>query len=231
VRRRLIEDAIGIMGKPVEARQLENISTAAGRFRIDLHVHTRIGSPCAFYDAMDIPRYAQDAGLSGAVITDHNFGWAENALSPGAYDNLAAAFAERGLLMLVGMEVSTVEGDVLVYPPDVAALMGALPGGFGRMNFEVGEVMAAADRLGALAVLAHPYRYPATPPHAIERFNGARGAFYNPYGVPEVGGSDAHFPWGVGAAYTEFEEEVTGIVDLIGLVREGRCRPGRRRDE
>ncbi len=219
------------MSRSVKVRQLKDGSAASVPFRIDLHVHTKIGSPCAFYDPLEIPRYARAAGLSGAVITDHNFGWAENALSPDAYANLAAAFAQRGLLMMVGMEVSTVEGDILVYPPDITALMGALPGGFGRMDFTVDEVMEAAGRIGALAVLAHPHRYPKTPPHAIERFNGARGAFYNPYGVPEVGGSDAHFPWGAGAAYTEFEERITGITDLIGLVREGKCRPGRRKSQ
>ena len=32
---------------------------ASGRGRIDLHVHTSIGSPCAFYDPLDIPRYAE----------------------------------------------------------------------------------------------------------------------------------------------------------------------------
>ncbi len=203
----------------------------SGGSRLDLHVHTSIGSPCAFYDPLDIPRYAEAAGLAGVVITDHNFGWAENALSPNAYDNLAAAFAERGLLMLIGMEVSTIEGDILVYPPDITALMGALPGGFGRMDFEVEEVIGAADRLGALAVLAHPHTYPKQPPHAIERFNGSRGAFYNPYNVPEVGGSDAHFPWGVGAAYTEFGQRVAGIDELIRLVKQGMCRPGRKRRE
>ncbi len=209
----------------------ETTAPKPGTMRLDLHVHTSIGSPCAFYDPLDIPRYAESTGLAGAVITDHNFGWAENALSPSAYDNLAAAFAERELLMLVGMEVSTIEGDILVYPPDIAELIAILPGGFGRMDFEVDEVMNAAERLGALAVLAHPHCYPKTKPHAIERFNGARGAFYNPYGVPEVGGSDAHFPWGVGAAYTEFEDEVADIADLIRLVKKGRCRPGRRRND
>jgi len=219
------------MGKSVKIQpQKDTLPAASGPLRLDLHVHTSIGSPCAFYDPLDIPRYAQTAGLAGVVITDHNFGWAENALTPSAYDNLAAAFGERGLLMLIGMEVSTLEGDILVYPPDIAGLMAALPGGFGRMDFTVDEVMAAAERLGALAVLAHPHTYPKTPPHAIERFNGSRGAFYNPYGVPEVGGSDAHFPWGVGAAYTEFEDGIADIGALIGLVRKGTCRPGRMRD-
>jgi predicted metal-dependent phosphoesterase TrpH len=220
------------MNNPAKVKRHEDTPAGPpGPIRFDLHVHTRIGSPCAFYDPMDIPRYAAAAGIAGVVITDHNFGWAENALTPDAYGNLAAAFAGRGILMLMGLEVSTVEGDILVYPPDIGGLIGALPGGVGRMNFEVDEVMAAAERLGALAVLAHPYTYPKTHPHAIERFNGSRGTFYNPYGVPEVGGSDAHFPWGVGAAYTEFESEIAGIGDLIGLVREGRCRPGRKRDE
>jgi hypothetical protein len=219
-------------GKPTKARHEEDRSAGVpARFRVDLHVHTTIGSPCAFYDPLDIPRYAEEAGLSGVVITDHNFGWAENALSPGAYDELGGVFAERGLVMLIGMEVSTVEGDILVYPPGVADLIAALPGAFGRMDFEVGEVLEAAERVGALAVLAHPHSYPKAVPHAIERFNGSRGSFYNPYGIPEVGGSDAHFPWGVGAAYTEFDEEIDGIAGLIALVKEGRCLPARRRGE
>jgi hypothetical protein len=35
----------------------------------------------------------------------------------------------------------------------------------------------------------------------------------------------------VGAAYTEFDEKVTGVTDLIRLVRAGRCRAGRRRGD
>jgi len=218
-------------GKPTKARRGEGSPAGApGRFRLDLHVHTSIGSPCAFYNPLDIPRYADEAGLGGVVITDHNFGWAENALSPDAYDELGAACTERGLLMLIGMEVSTVEGDILVYPPHVEDLISALPGGYGRMDFEVREVLETAERIGALAVLAHPHTYPKAVPHAIERFNGSRGSFYNPYGVPEVGGSDAHFPWGVGAAYTEFDVEVDGIAGLIALVKGGRCLPARGRD-
>ena len=219
------------MGSKVRARHRDASAPRAGTFRLDLHVHTSIGSPCAFYDPMEIPRYAREAGLAGAVITDHNFGWAENAVSLNAYEELGAKFASVGLVMLIGMEVSTVEGDILVYPPDVESLTSTLPGGFGRIDFSVDEVLGAAERLGALAVLAHPHSYPQTRPHAIERFNGSRGAFYNPYGVPEVGGSDAHFPWGVGAAWTEFDTAVESVGDLVRLVREGKCRPARRRRE
>ena len=199
-------------------------------WRIDLHVHTRIGSPCAFYDPLEIPRYAGMEGLDGVVVTDHNFGWAENSLAPDAYDNLAAAFRDRGLIMLIGMEVTAREGDLLIYPPDISTFIQALPGGLGRMDFEVDEVIGAADRAGSLVVLAHPHTYPKARPHAIERFNGSRGVFYNPYGVPEVGGSDAHFPWGVGTAFTEFDGGVAEIGDIIRQVRSGACRPARRQD-
>lgn len=215
------------MGKD-RSKRLSDTSSSPCRF--DLHVHTAIGSPCAFYDPFDIPRYAETEGLSGVVITDHNFGWAENKLAPDAYDNLGAAFAARGILMLVGMEVTAREGDILVYPPDISAFLESLPNGVGRMDFEVDEVIEAADSVGALAVLAHPHIHPAAKPHAIERFNGSRGVFYNPYGVPEMGGSDAHFPWGVGAAYTEFPEEIVDIGGIVRQVRAGLCRPVRRRD-
>jgi hypothetical protein len=211
-------------------RARQGTDASSDSFRFDLHVHTTIGSPCAFYDPFDIPRYAEIQGLSGVVITDHNFGWAEKRLSPDAYEGLSAAFAEEGLVMLVGMEVSTREGDILVYPPDIGAFVKSLGEGIGRMDFEADEVLETAHSCGALAALAHPHAYPKAVPDAIERFNGSRGVFHNPYGVPEIGGSDAHFPWGVGAAYTEFREPILDIGGIIGKVRSGLCRPVRRRD-
>jgi hypothetical protein len=96
------------------------------------------------------------------------------------------------------------------------------------MGHLVKDVLNTAESVGALCALAHPHAYPEAVVHAMERFNGARGVFYNPYGIPEIGGSDAHFPWGVGAAYTIFEDRIETIEDLVSAVKAGRCRPVRK---
>ena len=197
-------------------------------YRWDLHLHTTIGSPCASYDPFEIPRYAAMEELNGVVITDHNFGWKEDGVTADRYNGLADAFHAEGVRMLLGVEVSTIEGDLLVYPRDVEEYLRSLPGDYGTMGHRVQDVLETAEFLGALCALAHPHAYPETVVHAMERFNGARGVFYNPYGIPEIGGSDAHFPWGVGAAYTIFMDEIETMEDLIGAVKAGRCRPVRK---
>jgi PHP domain-containing protein len=201
-------------------------------YRWDLHVHTSIGSPCAAYDPLQIPRYAKIENLNGVVITDHNFGWAEDNVTKSKYDKLLQSFEEFGIHAFLGLEVTCGDYDILVYPEDITAFINKLPGGVGRMDFQVEEIIEIADDLNALSVLAHPHSYPTSPKkmfHAIERYNGARGVFFNPYGIIEVAGSDAHFPWGVGKAYTVFPEEIHEIRDLIRLVKSGHCHPERKK--
>ena len=206
----------------------EPITEKAVYYRWDLHLHTTIGSPCAFYDPFEIPRYAAMAELDGVVITDHNFGWKDECVTADRYHSLADAFHVEGMRMLLGVEVSTIEGDLLVYPIDVEEFLRSLPGNYGSMGHHVRAVLDTAESLGALCALAHPHAYPKTVVHAMERYNGARGVFHNPYGIPEIGGSDAHFPWGVGAAYTVFEDQIETMEDLIRAVKAGRCRPVRK---
>jgi len=170
--------------------------------------------------------------LNGVVITDHNFGWAEDNITKKRYDKLLQSFEEFGILVFLGIEVTCGDYDILVYPEDIATFIDKLPGGVGRMDFHVEEVIGIAEELGALSVLAHPHSYPKSPKKmfdAIERYNGARGVFFNPYEIVEVAGSDAHFPWGVGKAYTAFPEEIHEIGDLIRLVKSGRCSPERKK--
>lgn len=213
---------------------IDSYGDEAGDFthRWDIHLHTIIGSPCAAYDPLQIPHYAKVEKLEGVVITDHNFGWAEDDVTVDKYDELFRSFEESGVRVFLGMEVTCKENDILVYTEDIIKFLKSLPGGVGRIDFDLEEVIEVVEEVGGLSVLAHPHKYPETTKvefDAIERYNGARGVFYNPYGIPEVAGSDAHFPWGVGKACTAFAEEIREITDLIKLVKGGRCRPVRKK--
>jgi predicted metal-dependent phosphoesterase TrpH len=44
------------------------------------------------------------------------------------------------------------------------------------------------------------------------------------YGLPGVGGSDAHFLMQVGRCLTVFERDILTEEDLIGEIKAGRCR-------
>ncbi len=215
-----------------EGKRAEIIDNGDYIHRWDLHVHTVIGSPCAAYDSLQIPHYAKLESIDGVVITDHNFGWAADGITVQKYDGLLRAFDEHGVRAFIGMEVTCGENDLLIYSEDITAFVDKLPGGLGRMDFDVEEVIRVARETESLCVLAHPHSCPEMKGgvmfHAIERYNGIRGIFYNPYGIPEVAGSDAHFPWGVGKASTLFPEEIGDITDIIRLVKEGRCRPTRK---
>lgn len=178
-------------------------------FRADLHVHT-----CRSFDSLskveDVLEAAQKKGIDAVAITDHN-------QIAGALE--AAALARKRKLplqIIIGEEVGTDKGDLLVY----FLKRRIAPGPLARVLTEV-------KNQGAACCAAHPYDFarhgialgklPASELKAIdaiEAFN-ARVAlpsqnasallFSQKEKKPFFAGSDAHHPSEVGAAYAEFE--------------------------
>jgi predicted metal-dependent phosphoesterase TrpH len=180
--------------------------------RADLHVHT------AWSDGAQRPEAIVDAArgrLDVVAITDHDE--IRGALRARVY---AQAHPELGVDVVVGEEISTVNGHLLglfleeCVPPGLTAL----------------ETIAAIHAQGGLAVAAHPF-HPIRgvargqvsigrlirdlPLDAIEVVNNA-GVFSAPYNawaalrnvelmLPVTAGSDAHDVWYVGSAITRFE--------------------------
>jgi predicted metal-dependent phosphoesterase TrpH len=110
----------------------------------DLHMHTKRHSPDSSIDPFALVRRAQEIGLDGVVITEHDWLWTEEELA-----ELRAA--APGLVVLAGIEVSTKDGDTLVYGVSDPF---ALPAGI-RMAACCREV----HKQGGAAVAAHPYRW------------------------------------------------------------------------
>ena len=177
-------------------------------FRADLHVHT-----CCSFDSLAAPKdvlaAAVKKGLSAIAITDHN----EIA---GALE--AAEIARKKKLplqVIMGEEVSTDRGDLLVYFLKKRIAPGSL-------ERELTEVKAQ----NAVCSAAHPYdkirhgiQLENLKPSllekidAIEAFNArvtipshnARALeFAQKHGKAVFAGSDAHHPLEVGAAAVEF---------------------------
>jgi len=177
-------------------------------FRADLHVHTRhskdsLSGPAAVLGA------AMKKGLNAIAITDHDE-------IEGAFETARLAREKKlPLQVIIGEEVSTDEGDLLVY--------------FLKKRIAPGKLMAVlaeVKRQGAVCSAAHPYDYtrygialgeiPAkqlASIGAVEAFNARitvgshnddAAAFAKANGKPMLAGSDAHHPSEVGAAYAEF---------------------------
>jgi predicted metal-dependent phosphoesterase TrpH len=192
--------------------------------RLDMHVHTHF-SPDGFTDPRAVLRRAEQRGLDGVAITDHD------EFDPDRYRKLRS---ETDLLLVPGQEVTTTDGHVLAYFIESEI-----------ESFRSPEaVVEDVHEQGGLAVFAHPYRLAEDHSEerlrmfdAIERFNarsGPPGDPLSPNGrtrerldeldsVSVTGGSDSHLPWTVGNAWTIFEGE-RSLSSLREELLEGRTR-------
>jgi len=192
-------------------------------FAVDLHTHTRFfhgfeGRPTRFdpIGAELLARFAQWRGLDGVAVTNHDY-----------YSDFDA---ENGAFrMIPGVEVSTTAGHALVVGPDPPSR--TVPG-----ELTPQEVVTLAHDEACVAIVAHPYRRSSI--HESEasfdavEINGKHpqelGQVRQLAGrldLPVVGGSDAHFPFEVGRAFTLVETASLSPESVAAAIREGRVEP------
>ncbi|MEF8873128.1 MAG: PHP domain-containing protein [Candidatus Thermoplasmatota archaeon] len=184
--------------------------------RLDLHIHS-IHSGDSHCEPADIVRTAEERGMDGMAIMDHNTlrGYHE------------AKKVDTDMIIVPGLEVSTPEGHVLAF---------GLQEEIGRQD----SIPAAIEMIrehDALAVAAHPYRFWSGMGEenvlkndwdAIEGMNGRGWGFRNRQAqalaesldTPVTGGSDSHRLKTIGKAYT-IVEDVEDWHDVIKKVKDG----------
>ena len=192
---------------------------------IDLHLHTNI-SPCGEQSPEEAIKRAREVGLEVICITDHFTTEVLDYFQPGPQEN--------GLILLVGMEYSTKDGDFLLFAPQKVPWF---PRGLSSR-----EVLQEIKQRGGLSIWAHPYRWGREPNEslleeglvdAIEVLNGRTSLLANAqarelayaFGLPGVAGSDAHAVEEIGVVYNETEATIQTIEDLIQAVKKGLLRP------
>jgi predicted metal-dependent phosphoesterase TrpH len=182
----------------------------------DLHVHTNF-SKDGESSVEEILKQAEMAGLDVIAITDHDS-------VDGAKRALACATT---VLVIPGIEVSTKQGHLLIL-----GVTEVIPAGL-----DVIVTVEIARRMGALAILPHPYhvwrhgvarrkKAGMDAVDAVEAFNSRyivgsantkAARIAKRLGKPCVGGSDAHNARfvGFGKTFVDSEKNIPAILDAI----------------
>ena len=189
----------------------------------DLHVHSSI-SPCSNLSLEDIVHQAQEKGLDGVCITDHDTMAAGQLLAEGLQDN--------GLVVIIGQEYTTRQGDFLLFGP-----YENLP-----LGLSAAEVLGHVQATGGAAVGAHPFRNGRGVGRdlirsglcpIIEQENGRNTTWENAqtqtwltrYPLIPVAGSDAHSLEELGRFPVRFPKPVQSCMDLIAALNSGQGIP------
>lgn len=194
-------------------------------FKIDLHIHTRLGGD-SLIEPQDLVARAREVGLDAACITEHH-----------SYD-LSKPFDEisrtADFPIFRAMEYRADNGHLLIY--GVRVTRGNLPSGLPMQ-----KAVDWAQKNGGVAVPAHPYQHSLAGQYpgddifkirgllALEIMNGSvssegnrrAGEAAKKLGINGIGGSDAHGLQVLGKAYTCFACPITSMQDLTAALKTG----------
>ncbi len=162
-----------------------------------------------------LARAVDRRGLDGVATTNHDY---------------YTPFSRDDVTVIPGIEVSTTHGHVLVIGPDPP--IETVP-----LEYTPQEIVDLAHDRGCVAIIAHPYRnstvteFETTPFDAIE-INGKHPRtellvreLAEGRNIPIVGGSDAHFPFEAGRAYTLIDADRLSPESVVAAIRDGRVEP------
>jgi len=189
--------------------------------RVDLHVHTIFSPDSSIPPKTLVETLLAHPFIKAVAVTDHN-----TVRGYFKVRELAATYPD--LLIIPGVEVSTVEGDVILLgvaevPPQ---------------PWTVENVIDFAHSRGGLVVAAHPYRAYGLGDSAkkysidaVEVLNGGCPRQLNmlaeelakAMGLPGVGGSDAHRVDELWTVYTEIQAS-TDLDDVLRAIKRGLVR-------
>ena len=203
---------------------------------IDMHIHTKPASACSDLDPAEMIEEAKKIGLDGVCLTEHDKIW-----HPDTVRNLRK---EHGFLVLGGVEITSMDGDVLVFGLE-KEINGIV---------SVDELRRLVDEVEGVMIAAHPFRgsflegkdffVPGLtltveeackkpflkPMDTIESINGENSDVENEFAekvcqrlnLTGTGGSDAHSRSEVGHVVTIFENRIEDEKDLIRELKAGR---------
>jgi len=202
---------------------------------VDLHTHTYPASDCSHISFRDYITWCVEHGVEAVALTNHGDVSDNRTLGP--------ALAAEGVLLVHGVEISTLFGDFVVFSPDLdflstfAALQDAPQAGELPEDAAVVWVHPAAGggRSGS-AYYPGLGRMVAGVVDAVEVYNGnwLAGDYVTTaeqiaaqLGAARTGGSDAHVAGQLMACYTELPDPVRSTADVVDALKQRRTVPHR----
>lgn len=192
---------------------------------LDLHIHQNRHSADSKLDIVNAVKDAKSLNLDGICITDHD----SLGLRPFAEELTKT----EDILVIVGVEIYTLDGDILCYGID------ELP----EKRLSAQETIDFVHARGGVCIAAHPYRknkrglagkmFEVKGLDAIESYNGRTLDRNNTMafesaeilGLPSVGGSDAHTIGEIGNFCTYFEHSIESEEDFIRAIKSRDFKP------
>jgi predicted metal-dependent phosphoesterase TrpH len=190
-------------------------------YAVDLHTHTRFfhgvrARPTPFdpVGARLLAASAAGRGLDGVATTNHDYDFRPDV---------------DIVTHIPGNEVTTTRGHLLVVGPDPPET--TIPG-----ELTPPEVVDLARERDCATVLAHPMRNSSVQQTTAEfdavELNGKHPDTHDSdralaanRDLPLVGGSDAHFPFEAGRAYTRVDAPELTPEAVVAAIRDGRVEP------
>jgi predicted metal-dependent phosphoesterase TrpH len=186
--------------------------------KLDLHVHTCY-SPDALTTLEEVVLYSKKRGLDGVAITDHD-----------TIDGALRLRKEKELIIIPGVEVSTLEGHVLALN-----ITQSIPPGL-----TIHETTRRIHEAGGIAIAAHPSVFYKkmnrvdSSLDAIEVINASAFPFLlstylnrklaRRLDLPQTAGSDAHHAPEIGFAYTLIHADPE-VEEIVQAIKEGAIVP------
>lgn len=193
---------------------------------IDTHIHEDKYSFDSFIDFEKSIVKAKEMGLDGICITNHDNNFLRKEIGDFAIID--------DLIVIVGAEILTHEGDILVFGLD------DVPQG----KLCARELLELVKKNHGAAVAAHPYRNNNRGLEdnlykvgdlldGIESFNGSTYSHHNLFayaaatelGLPSLGASDAHQIERIGKYATKFYGDIRDCRDFIEAIKFKACHP------
>ena len=210
--------------------------TGVDYMKLDMHCHTRQGSPDGKVDLLENIELLRRKGYDGMLITDH-----DSYKAYRFYQKLPEKPAD--FVVLKGIEYDTIDAGhmLIVMPAGVKLPILELRG------LPVALLIEIVHHFGGIIGPAHPCgeKFLSTLREKksgnicrniyqkfdfIEGYNACEDTDSNlramriaeEFGLPCFGGSDSHKPDSVGFGYTILQEEIADETDLINYIRAGK---------
>lgn len=205
--------------------------------RVDLHVHTSPRSPCSSIDPLKLLERARSLGLQGICLTEHGLMWSREEVRE-------LEKISEGVRIFRGMEVTTNQGDVLVFgisrnikevvPIEQLRQEVLEAGGFmaaahpfrGFLLFGVTQLQMSVEQASQRSLFKYVDAVEIGNCKVTEPENQMARQVAQKLGLAGVAGSDAHRLEELGRWVTVFQREIRDDEDLLKELRSGRLSVG-----